>query len=84
MTKLSIEQKEKLADMVDSGEWDTVMVLCGIAVENHENRLLCTDISKHDRDLLVNKAKLEGAQDVRRLMDNVREYIGHSVKKKKE
>ncbi len=81
MTKLTTEQKEQLADMVDSGEWDTVMALCGIAVGNHQSRLLTTDISKGDRDLLMNKAKLEGALDVQRLMDNVREYIG-VIKKK--
>lgn len=82
MMKLSIEQREQLADMVDSGEWDTVMALCGLAVENHQNRLLCTDISKGDRDLLINRAKLEGANDVRRLMENVREYIGGAGKKR--
>ncbi len=82
MTKLTIEQREQLADMLDSGEWDTVMALCNIAVENHQNRLLCTDISKNDRDLLMNKAKLEGAQDVHRLLDNVREHIG-GIKKGK-
>lgn len=81
MKKLSIEQREQLADMVDSGEWDTVMALCGIAIENHQSRLLSTDISKNDRDIVLNKAKLEGALDVQRLMDNVREYVGITKKR---
>ncbi len=81
MKKLSIEQKEQLADMLDSGEWDTVMALCSIAVENHESILLCTDISKGDRDIMLNKARLEGATAVHRLMENVQAAIG-GVKKR--
>ena len=80
MTKLTLEQREQLADMYDSGEWDAVMALCGLCIEHHESRLLCTDVSKADRDLVLNKARLEGATSVQRFLNNIQEHIA-SVKK---
>lgn len=81
MTKLTLEQREQLSDMYESGEWNTVLALCQVAVERYQSLLITCDISKGDRDLLLNKARLEGAQDVKRLLDNVREHIGGAKRK---
>ncbi len=82
MTKLTLEQREALADIVDSGNWEAVMALCQIAVEHHESRLRTADIDKGDRPLVLLKARLEGAQDTQRLLAKVREHV-NGVKTKK-
>lgn len=81
MTKLTMEQREALADIYENGNWEAVMAICQISVEHHENRLKTADINKGDRELLLCKARLEGAQDMQKLMANVREHI-NGVKKK--
>ncbi len=80
MTKLSMEQRESLADIHESGNWGAVMALVEISIEHHKNRVCTADIGKSDRDLLLCKAKLEGAEDMKRLLANVREHI-NGVKK---
>lgn len=80
MTKLSIEQREALADIHESGNWEAVMALCQVSLEHQQNRLLTADISKTDRELVLLKARLEGAQDMQRLLSNIREHI-NGVKK---
>lgn len=81
MMKLTIEQREALADIHESGNWEAVMALCEVSIEHHKNRIHTTDISKTDRELLLCKARLEGAEDMKRLLANVREHI-NGVKKK--
>lgn len=83
MTKLTIEQREELADMLDSGNWETVLMLCKISLEHHESRLKTCDISKNDRDLVLAKARHEGAEDMYKLLANVREHIGGAKRKEK-
>lgn len=80
MTKLTIEQREALADIHESGNWEAVLALCQISLEHHQTRLMTADISKNDRDLVILKARLEGAQDMQRLLSNIREHI-NGVKK---
>ncbi len=84
MMKLTQEQRETLYDLVNSGEWDTVMALCAIGVENHQSRLCTTDISKPQgqHDLFMAKAKLEGALDIQRLLGNAREHMSNKKKEK--
>ena len=81
MTKLTIEQRETLADIVDAGNWEAVMTLCQISLEHHEVRLRTADIAKSDRELLLAKARYEGALDMHRILSNVREHVSGARKK---
>ncbi len=80
MTKLSMEQREALSEIHESGSWAAVMALAEISIEHHKNRVYTADIAKGDRELLLAKARLEGAQDMLQLLARVREHI-NGVKK---
>ncbi len=83
MTKLTQEQKDELSDLIGSSTWEAVLTLCKMSVENHEIRMRTIDIAKSDRDLVLAKARLEGALDMQRTFHSVREYVGGAKKEKK-
>lgn len=76
MTKLTQEEKELLYDLTQTPTWQAVLSACQIQIEYHENRLTTCDISKSDRDLVILKAKLDGARDVQKGLYNIKEMIG--------
>lgn len=78
--KLSIEQREALADIVEAGNWDAVMALAEISVDHHKNRVCTADISKTDREILLAKARLEGALDMHSMLSRVREHVNGAKK----
>lgn len=84
MTKLNQDQKEELAELLDSPAWEAVLALCQISVENHENRVLTCDMTANDRELVLRKARLEGARDMQRSIHNVREAIGMTKKRERK
>ena len=81
MTKLTQEQRDDLADMMDTPAWSAVITLCQMGVEAHQNRVYTSDITKSDREIVLAKARLEGAQEIQRLIFNAREHAG--MKKRK-
>lgn len=84
MTKLNLEQRESLADMMDSPAWDALLTYVQMSVENHETRLLTCDMSVNDRELILRKARLEGAMDVQRSIMSMKRNIGSSKKKERD
>lgn len=71
--KLSLEQREALADM--EKDWEAVMALGEIAVSALRARVLGADLSKGDREIALAKSRYEGAVDVLRILANVKEYV---------
>lgn len=83
MTKLTQEQKEDLAELLDSPAWGAVLALCQIAIENHESRVLTADMTSSDRELILRKARLEGAREMQKSIYNVRDSIGSTKRKER-
>jgi hypothetical protein len=81
MTKLTQEQKEQIDDLIQTDTWQSVLAACQIQVEAHESRLLTCDVSKSDRDIVLLKAKLDGARDVQRGLYNIWDMLGITKKR---
>ncbi len=82
MTKLTQDQKDNLAELLDSPTWDAVLVLCQISIDNHESRVLTADLKTADREIVLLKARLEGARDMQRSIFNARSLVGSPRKGK--
>lgn len=82
MKKLTQDQKENLADLLQSPAWEAVLVLCEMCVENLESQVLTADVTKSDRDLVIRKAKLDGARDLQKFIFNARNQVGHQKKER--
>lgn len=82
MIKLTQDQREDLAELLDSPAWDAVLALCQMSIDNHESRVLTADLKVSDREIVLLKARLEGARDMQRSIHNAKSLIG--IKKEKK
>jgi hypothetical protein len=73
--KFNAEEKELIAEMLVSGEWNVAMKGVAIIVERLKVELLTTHVDDSGRQIVLRKKRLEGAQAVEKFMNNIRNEI---------
>lgn len=80
--KLSQEDKENIYDTIATPGWEAILKTCEMLVANHASRVLSCDLKESDREMMLRKARYEGAQELTRSLMNIREVVGSKEKKK--
>lgn len=75
MTKLTQEDKEIIDGMALSDEWKSVMKFVDRMVENMKVNVHTCNIDNGSREIVLRKAKLDGALMIKRAMENIRQEI---------
>ncbi len=75
MMKLPLEYREALVDVSQTETWAAILAFCNYAVRLKENRVVTSDIRKTDREIVLAQAELEGAREVERMFNNIRNHI---------
>lgn len=71
MIGLTEDDKETLRDMVESGQWQTVLKLAEKAVRNLEIRLVNASADEGRDEIWTRKAQLEGGKTVKAMFESV-------------
>lgn len=72
MIKLTQEEKELIQGMMSSDEWKVIEKLCDMAVEEQQVEVLTTSINDGSREIVIRKARLEGAIKVGRFFNTIK------------
>ncbi len=70
--KLTQDDKELIAGMLASNEWQAVMKAMEIVVERLRVRVVTTNVDSNGRDIVLRKKELEGALQVVRYMNDIK------------
>lgn len=73
--RYSIEDKTQLVDMVSSGAWNTVLKAASKEVEELKIQVLNARVDSGSREIVLRKARLEGAQKVLRYMQDIKQEL---------
>jgi hypothetical protein len=64
MKGLTSEQEELLRDAMESETWNAFLALCEVALQNPTKGVLEYDLNQGSRQLVILKARLEGARSL--------------------
>jgi hypothetical protein len=73
--KLSMDQRDRLSDLVSSQTWPDVVYVCQELLKLHETKLLVAPLALTDREIANLRAKLEGARDFARGLNGLKETL---------
>ena len=60
--KLSMEESDTLTDLMDSVYWPVIEKVLSLGVQVQQERVLSADISHGSREIILARARAEGAQ----------------------
>jgi hypothetical protein len=78
---LNQEQREEIASLVDSANWESLKLLIAMLLEGHERRVLTYPLKQGADGLLHEKARAEGAAELARSIQLEVEKIAASERK---
>jgi hypothetical protein len=75
MTKLTQDDKDLIAGMMAGDEWKVVEKVCQMVVEKLQVDVINANIREGGREIVLRKAKLDGASEVARYINNIRSQL---------
>jgi hypothetical protein len=72
MIKLNEDEKDLIRGMMIGNEWKVVEKVCAMIVEQLQLDLVNTSVEDSSRKITLRKAKLDGARDVAKFVNNIK------------
>lgn len=78
--KLNEAEREMCRDMIENGQWDLVLRVVAIAVEDAKTRLLNLPLEEGKEKTFQRKAKFEGAKEVKTVFEQLKTELKRNKK----
>jgi hypothetical protein len=83
MTLFNLDQREEIADLLESPTWITLMGYVDHCVKNLETRVLTCDVEGSDRAFILRASELKGAREMRKMLTKINEHVNFTEKEKR-